>query len=207
MTAMGRLDVTTLTGHHVILEPMQIAHTAAVAEAAAGDRSSFGMTPVPDGIAETEAYIKIRLAAAAAHGEAPFVQRRVSDGRIVGCTRFLDPHWTLGRTDPDEVEVGGTWLSADAQRTAINTEAKLLLLSHAFETWRVGRLAICTDARNTQSRAAIERLGATLDGILPKHRRKAVVGEPDGLRDTAVYSIIDDDWPTVRSALLARLDR
>jgi len=204
---MGRLDVTTLTGDHVTLEPLRADHTVELAAAASGDRSSFGMTPVPDGLAETEAYVGLRVAAAAAGTEVSFVQRRISDGRIVGCTRFLDPHWTLGRHHPDEVEVGGTWLSSHAQRTAINTDAKFLLLSHAFDTWGVGRLAICTDARNAQSRAAIERIGAQLDGILPKHRRKAGLGEPDGLRDTAVYSIIDDAWPRVRSELLDRLDR
>ena len=136
---------------------------------------------------------------------APFVQRRRSDGVIVGCTRYLDPHWPLGRSHPDEVEVGGTWLSADAQRTAINTEAKLLLLTHAFETWNVQRLAICTDARNEQSRRAIERLGAQLDGILPKHRRAHDEGGHARLRTTALYSIIDDDWPRVRGRLLAAL--
>jgi RimJ/RimL family protein N-acetyltransferase len=202
---MGTLDVGTLTGTHVTLEPLQTDHVAEIVVAASGDRSTFGMTPVPDGHDEAEQYVTWLLGEGSAGLAAPFVQRRVADGVIVGCTRFMDPRWSLGRHDPDEVEIGGTWLNAAAQRTPINTEAKLLLLSHAFDTWGVQRVAICTDARNVQSRAAIERLGAHLDGILPKHRRSRVVGEPDGLRNSALYSIIDDDWPDIRGRLRARL--
>ena len=105
------------------------------------------------------------------------MQRRIDDGTVVGCTRFLNPAWPLGRSDPDEVEIGGTWLSPSAQRTPINTEAKLLLLTHAFEVWNVQRVAICTDARNEQSRRAIERLGAPFEGVLRRHRRSTRAGE------------------------------
>ena len=117
---------------------------------------------------------------------------------MVGCTRFLNPLWPLGREHPDEVEIGGTWLSTSAQRSAINTEAKLLLLTHAFETWHVQRVAICTDARNAQSRRAIERLGARFEGELRRHRRSTRAGEGTRLRDTATYAITIDDWPTVQ---------
>ena len=118
----------------------------------------------------------------------------------------MEPRWPLGRDDPDEVEIGGTWLSSAAQRTAVNTDAKLLLLTHAFEAWRVQRVAICTDVRNDRSRRAIERLGARFDGVLPRHRPSTVPGEEGLLRDTAVYSIIEPDWPDVRAhlATLAR---
>ncbi len=202
---MGRLTVDTLTGTHVRLEPLRPEHVSEIAAAADGDRSTYTWTAVPAGFGEAERYVEGLLADAARSLVAPFVQRRRSDATIVGCTRFMDPHWPFGRDEPDEVEIGGTWLSAEAQRTAINTEAKLLLLSHAFDVWRVQRVAICTDERNELSRRAIERLGARLDGVLPKHRRTHQVGVPPTLRNTAVYSIVDDDWPAVRAGLVTAL--
>ena len=203
---MTRLAVPTLTGRHVSLEPLSLDHVEAVAAAGAGDRSTFGYTEVPDGHDEAAAYIRWLLDNAANHRVAPFVQRRVDDSAVVGCTRFLSPAWPLGRVDPDEVEIGGTWLSPSAQRTAINTEAKLLLLAHAFGLWNVQRVAICTDARNEQSRRAIERLGAPFEGMLRRHRRSPRAGETDRLRDTAVYAISIDDWPTIETRLHAVLD-
>ncbi|NND75149.1 MAG: GNAT family N-acetyltransferase [Ilumatobacter sp.] len=198
---MGSLAVGTLTGTHVELEPLRVEHIDAIAVAGSGDRSTFTWTAVPADRGEAERYVRGLLDDAAHHRVAPFVQRRRTDGTIVGCTRFMDPHWPLGRDDPDEVEVGGTWLNAEAQRTALNSDAKLLLLSHAFDVWGVQRVAVCTDERNAQSRRAIERLGARLDGVLPKHRRTHQVGVPPHLRNTAVYSIVDDDWPAVRDTL------
>lgn len=202
---MNRLTATALTGRHVSLEPMRVEHVDEIAAAAQGDRSSFGYTQVPDGRGEAAAYVAWLLDDAANTRAAPFVQRRLEDGHVVGCTRYLHPLWPLGRPDPDEVEIGGTWLAASAQRTAINSEAKLLLLTHAFETWRVQRVAICTDARNAQSRRAIERLGATFEGVLRRHRRSTRAGEHTQLRDTATYAITADDWPTVRTSLIDRL--
>ncbi len=149
---MNRLAVTSLSGRHVSLEPLAPDHVDAIAAAGSGDRATFGYTEVPDGRKDAADYVAWLLDDAAHGRAAPFVQRRVSDGVIVGCTRYLNPAWPLGRSDPDEVEIGGTWLSRSAQRTAINTEAKLLLLTHAFEMWKVQRVAICTDARNQQSR-------------------------------------------------------
>jgi RimJ/RimL family protein N-acetyltransferase len=160
---------------------------------------------VPDGHDEARSYVTWLLDDAANTRAAPFVQRRLADGAVVGCTRFLHPLWPLGRADPDEVEIGGTWLAASAQRTAINTEAKLLLLTHAFDTWGVQRVAICTDARNAQSRRAIERIGATFEGVLRRHRRSTATGEDPRLRDTATYAITVDDWHGVRSSLVDRL--
>ena len=110
----------------------------------------------------------------------------------------MSPAWPLGRRDPDEVEVGGTWLAADAQRSPINTEAKLLLLTNAFEAWEVRSVAICTDARNDRSRRAIERLGATFEGVLRQHRASTAAGEAGTLRDTAVYAIIAAEWPGIK---------
>lgn len=202
---MGRLDIATLTGRHVTLEPLQADHVDEIAEAGAGDRATFAYTQVPDGRDEAAEYVAWLLDDAAHDRAAPFVQRRAADGAVVGCTRFLSPFWPLGRTEPDEVEIGGTWLSAQAQRTSINTEAKLLLLTHAFETWGVQRVAICTDARNEQSRRAIERIGACFEGVLRRHRRSTHAGDGSRLRDTASYSITIDDWPDVRALLVGRL--
>ncbi len=159
---------------------MSTDHVDAIAAAGAGDRSRFGYTQVPDGRAEAAEYVNWLLDDAAHDRAAPFVQRRVSDGRVVGCTRFLNPLWPLGRTasrrsgDRRHLAVG---LGA---AHAINTEAKLLLLTHAFETWEVQRVAICTDARNAQSRQAIERIGARFEGELRRHRRSTRAGEAVG---------------------------
>jgi RimJ/RimL family protein N-acetyltransferase len=180
-------------------------HADAIADAATGDRSSFAWTMVPDGRAEAARYVDALLTDAARAVAAPFVQRRTADDAVVGCTRFLHPAWPHGRADPDEVEVGGTWLAADAQRSPINTEAKLLLLTHAFEVWEVQRVAICTDVRNVRSRAAIERLGAVFEGVLRRHRAAYTEPPDPDLRDTAVYSIIAPEWPGVRAGLRERL--
>ncbi len=202
-----RLPVDDLVGDHVVLERMRPDHTHAIADAATGDRSSFGWTMVPDGREDAVRYVDALLTDAARLAAAPFVQRRTADGAVVGCTRFLHPAWPRRRAEPDEVEVGGTWLAADAQRTPINTEAKLLLLTHAFEVWEVQRVAICTDLRNVRSRAAIERLGAVFEGVLRRHRAAYTAPADPTLRDTAVYSIIEPEWPTVRAGLRERLAR
>jgi RimJ/RimL family protein N-acetyltransferase len=114
--------------------------------------------------------------------------------------------WWPGRDTPAEVEIGGTWLATDAQRTPLNTEAKLLLLSRAFDDWHVFRVAVMTDERNERSRAAIERLGAVFEGVLRNHRPSTgFLGHPGRPRDTAAYSIIQSEWPDVRHRLQARL--
>ena len=202
---MGQLRVGTLTGQHVVLELLGVRHVAEIAEASAGDRSFYGYTQVPDGHDEAAAYVSHLLDDADKDRAAPFVQRRIIDGAdnmtIVGCTRFMNPQWPLDRTDPDEIEIGGTWLNPSAQRSPVNTEAKILMLTHAFETWNVQRVAICTDASNSQSRRAIERIGAQLEGVLRRHRPSFQEGHGEVLRDSALYSITIDDWPSVRSHL------
>jgi RimJ/RimL family protein N-acetyltransferase len=202
---MHRLELDRLAGRHVVLEPMRPDHVPELAPATGGDRSSFGYTRVPDGLDETEAYVDWLLNDAADGTVGPFVQRRISDGRLVGCTRYLHPSWPLGRKSPDEVEIGGTWLSADAQRSAINTESKLLLLTHAFDRWGSQRVAICTDARNQRSRDAIERLGAHFEGVLRRHRPSTHAGDGNRLRDSAMYAVTIDDWPELRERLVGLL--
>jgi len=201
-----RLEPLTLIGAHVQLEPLTSAHATALVDAGNRDRSTYGYTPVPADLDAMHGYIDGLLADAQRDAAMPFVQRRVDGDDVVGCTRYMNIHWYPGRSTPAEVEVGGTWLATDAQRSAINTEAKLLLLRQAFEGWGVFRVAICTDARNAQSRAAIERVGATLDGILRSHRPNAGhLTEPGPARDTAAYSIIAAEWPAVRSRLEERI--
>lgn len=195
----------TLTGRHVQLEQLRIEHVADLVTAANEDRATYDWTAVPPTEAGMQAYIERLLCDQAVGIVIPFAQRRLADGALVGCTRYLTILRWSGREEPDEVEVGGTWLAASAQRTPINTEAKLLLLGHAFEVLGVARVAICTDSRNERSRTAILRLGATFEGVLRNHRASYVPGE--GARDTAVHSIIAVEWPDVRTALLAMRDR
>jgi RimJ/RimL family protein N-acetyltransferase len=198
-------DDIVLTGTHVQLEPLSLDHVHQLVVAANEDRSSYGWTPVPDSVSGMTSYVTNLLADAEAGKVVPFAQRRLSDQRVVGCTRYLEIRYWTGRDLPDEVEIGGTWLAASAQRTPLNTEAKLLLMTNAFDEWQVRRLAICTDARNTKSRNAIERLGAQFEGILRQHRASAVQGEIGRPRDTALYSVLDTEWPTVQAGLLQRL--
>lgn len=194
-----------LKGSHVSLEPLAVDHVAALAAASGGERSTFGYTEVPDGPGAMASYVEKLLAQAAAGAAVPFVQRRVAGDEIVGCTRFMELRWWRDRPEPDEVEIGGTWLTARAQRTPVNTEAKVLLCTHAFEVWNVWRVAWATDARNERSRVAIERLGASFEGVLRNHRPSLVDGETGRPRDTALFSMTDAEWPAAKARLLDRL--
>ncbi|MDQ3468420.1 MAG: GNAT family N-acetyltransferase [Actinomycetota bacterium] len=201
-----RIEPISLRGEHVELVPLEPSHVAALAVAATGDRTSYRFTEVPAGEAAMAAYVDKLLAQRDADTAVPFVQRRCDDGRLVGCTRFMELRWWPTSTRwPDEVEIGGTWLAGDTQRSAVNTEAKLLLLTHAFDTWGVRRVALCTDARNERSLTAIERIGARFEGVLRQHRPSAVAGEQGRLRDSALFALTADDWPSARAALRARL--
>lgn len=200
------LPPVVLTGDHVRLEPLSLDHAEALSAAAAEDRSSYELTWVPDGLDATVTYIEGLLRDHAAGSVLPFAQVSIATGRPVGCTRFLDLRWWRGRPEPDEIEIGGTWLAQSAQRTAINTEAKYLLLGYAFEQLGVWRVQIVTDERNQRSRDAIERLGATFEGILRNHRLVADAPVPSP-RQAAVYSIIDSEWPHVSVHLRRRIER
>jgi RimJ/RimL family protein N-acetyltransferase len=203
------LEPFTLRGSHVALEPLDTGFAEQLVAAADIDRSSYGYTQVPESIEEMTRYINTILDDAAHDRAVPFVQRRTSDGTVVGCTRFMHVlWWPASRTTPAEVEIGGTWLAADAQRGPINTEAKLLLLTHAFEVWHVHRTAICTDATNERSRRAIERLGATFEGILRNHRPSTGFATvPGRARHSAMYSVLPDEWPAIKARLRQRLAR
>lgn len=208
--AIARVEPVVLEGRHVRLEPLSPAHAPALADAASGQRDTYGFTLVPGNLAEARAYIESALADQAAGKALPFATVARASGRVVGSTRFGNiEFWSWpasspqARRDgsPDVAEIGWTWLAADAQRTAINTEAKLVMLTHAFETWRVHAVKLNTDARNARSRAAIERIGARFDGVLRAHR-PATDG---GIRDTAAFSLLAAEWPAARARLQARL--
>jgi N-acetyltransferase len=207
---MNRLDPLTLEGRHVRLEPLTMAHVPLLLAAARGPRDTFAFTTVPADEAEAMTYVGAALRAHAAEKVLPFATVDRVAGRVVGSTRFLnvefwdwpeDSPFQRGADRPDVVEIGATWLAPSAQRTAINTEAKLLMLTHAFETWRVHRVSLVTDARNMRSRNAILRLGARFDGVL----RAVRVAADFTIRDTAAYSILDSEWPEVKAGLAARL--
>jgi N-acetyltransferase len=213
------LTVPTLRGRHALLEPLSPDHVDGLLRAATEDRSSYGYTLVPDDRPSMAAYVAAARANLAAAREAPFAVCRAATGEPVGSTRFLDltvfewpPPWppTDGdgalpsdQTPPTVAEIGSTWYSAGAQRTPVNTECKLLLLTYAFEAWGVARVSLKTDARNLRSRTAIARLGATFEGI-----RRVHVPATDGTyRDSAYYSVVADEWPGVRAWLAERLAR
>jgi RimJ/RimL family protein N-acetyltransferase len=198
-------EAPVLDGSLVRLEPLAARHAGDLAAAAEEDRGSYGHTLVPRG-SEVGGYLDAQFARAAL-GLVPFAQVRRADGRAVGCTAYWDPRTWPGRDDLRAVEVGFTWLSASAQGTGINAEAKLLLMSQAFAVLRVVRVDFKTDARNARSRQALAALGATFEGVLRSWSPSWVPGEEGLLRDSAMYSVIASEWEAVRIRLIARLAR
>ncbi len=186
----------TLEGQHVRLDPLSPAHEEPLLAAAAdGELWNSTVTIVPTR-ANMAGYIATALNAQAQGRELGFVIIQKSSRQIVGTTRFYN-------IEPQDrhVEIGYTWLAASAQRTAVNTETKLLLLTHAFESWRCIRVALVTDVLNQQSRAAILRLGAKEEGILRNHMIM-----PDGrYRDSVLFSITESEWLSVKERLRERL--
>lgn len=198
-------DRFILSGGMVRLVPLEPSHADALAAASAGDAELYRWSAVPQGAAAAAKYIATALASQQAGTAVPFATVRVADNAVIGSTRFFDIErwaWPEGhprhdRTDPDVCEIGYTWLSHDAIRTGANTEAKLLMLAHAFEVWQVLRVCLHTDARNERSRAAIERIGGKFEGLLRSHRM-AVEFIP---RESARYSILAAEWPEVKMKL------
>lgn len=196
-----------LEGDLVRLTPLGFGDVDALAAAAGEDRSNYTFARVPAGEAETRHYVGALLAQADEGAAIPFVIRRRGDDRALGCTRFLSIQRWFEREHPDAVEIGGTWLAASAQRTRVNTEAKYLLLRHAFDVWGVQRVDLRTDARNARSRTAIERIGARFEGVLRSWQPSVVAGELGLPRDTAIFSVTAAEWPGVRNGLEALLRR
>jgi RimJ/RimL family protein N-acetyltransferase len=200
------LSVPVLTGERVRLEPLERLHVDGLVAAATESRDTYGFTLVPDGRDAMQEYVDVLLAARDSGEWIPFCQVSVDGDRPVGMTNFLALRYADGPV-PYAVEIGGTWLAASAQGTGINVDAKLLLLTHAFEHWQVGRVDLKTDARNERSRNAIARIGATFEGVLRSWQPSLVAGEEGRLRDTAMFSIVAGEWPAVRARLDQRLAR
>jgi RimJ/RimL family protein N-acetyltransferase len=199
------LVVPPLVGARVRLEPLRGDHVDALFAAAAESRDTYNFTTVPATFDAMAEHVDDLLADQASGEAVAFVQTRVIDDRAVGMTRFLSLRRRSGDTLPFAVEIGGTWLAASAQRSGINREAKLLLLSYAFDEWRVGRVDFKTDARNERSRRALVGIGATFEGVLRNWQPSHAAGEEGLLRDSAMFSITAAEWPAVRAALVAGL--
>lgn len=188
----------TLTGTTVELQPLQPQHAGALLDAAAdGELWNLKVTNVP-GPDTVDQYIDTALRGRDAGTVIPFTIVRRDSGQVVGSTRF----WKVDRVNR-KLEIGHTWLAQSTQKSAINTEAKLLLLTYAFEVLDCVRVQFTTDELNEKSRAAILRLGAVQEGIV-RHERIM----PDGRKRNSVrFSIIDSEWPQVKAHLLAKLQR
>jgi RimJ/RimL family protein N-acetyltransferase len=204
------LTTPVLEGRYIRLEPLSFVHADGLLAAAAGDPSLYRWSQVPQAANEVTRYIEIALQLCAAGKAAPFATVRVADGAVIGSTRFFNlDHWAwpvgharYGRETADVGEIGYTWLAATAIRTGANTEAKLLMLTHAFEAWDMLRICLHTDERNYRSREAIVRLGARFEGILRSHRMAA-----DFIpRNSARYSIVASEWPGAKERLMRRLN-
>jgi RimJ/RimL family protein N-acetyltransferase len=189
-------EPVTLENAYVRLEPLRAGHADELAAATVGLEHAW-YTSVP-AAAEVGADIAQRLGWQAGGSMNPWTVRRLDSGRAVGMTTFCNIDQSNRR-----VEIGHTWLGVEAQRTAVNTAAKLLLLTHAFEECDAIAVEFRTHWHNRQSREAIARLGAKQDGILRNHR----LGEDGTLRDTVVFSILPHEWPAVRLGLQERLAR
>ena len=200
-----------LQGNHIRLEPLDYRHVDALVAASAIDPSLYRWSPVPQGKDEATSYVETALAWRDAGSAVPFAIVSVNDDSVIGSTRFWNlerwawpqGHPRHGRSAPDACEIGYTWLTRSAIRTAANTEAKLLMLTHAFETWQVLRVCFHTDARNQRSRAALERIGAKFEGILRAHRMAADFISRDSIR----FSIVAAEWPEVKGQLDRLLDQ
>jgi RimJ/RimL family protein N-acetyltransferase len=199
------VERVVLAGRVVRLEPLSFEHVPGLVAAAAERREHYTWSWVPSGEEQVVRYVSGALAEEEAGHHLPFVHVRLDTAAVAGTTRFADiepwqwpPGSAMQRVDrPDTVEIGYTWLAASAQRTGINTEAKLLMLTHAFDVWGVHAVFLKTDARNVRSRNAILRIGAQFEGVRRAHS-PAVDGTP---RDSAYFSIVAAEWPAVRAQL------
>jgi len=196
MSEFNALPVT-LAGRHVRLEPLTPRHASALFEAGSDPEiHRYLIGRPPSTLGDVEQTIAAALAQQAAGATVAFVVVALAGGRTAGTTRYLD----IRRADR-ALEIGHTWLAPEFQRTAANTEAKYLLLRHAFEALGAVRVQLKTDERNERSRRAIERIGGRFEGILRNYQTRW-----DGfVRNTALFAITDGDWPEVKVRLEARL--
>jgi RimJ/RimL family protein N-acetyltransferase len=193
---MFRVEPVTLEGKLVRLVPLTFQHVNALCDVGL-DASLWTWTPVQisdcDGM---RAFVEEALAEQRAGNALAFATTLRESGQVIGATRFMSIVPAHRR-----VEIGGTWIAPAWQRTRANSEAKYLMLRHAFEAWKCMRVELKTHAQNAKSRAAILRIGATEEGTLRKHMLQA-----DGsIRDSVYFSIVDDEWPNVKTRLEAML--
>jgi RimJ/RimL family protein N-acetyltransferase len=202
-------ELFNLTGNWVRLEALEQRHIEPLLSAASNAGDLYRWTTVPAGIPEMTRYVNAAIEGRNAGTILPFATVRQSDGAVIGSTRFFDMerfawpagHQRHGRPCPDVCEIGYTWLSPSSIRTPANTEAKLLMLTHAFEVWNLMRVCLHTDERNERSRAAIERIGGKFEGILRAHR----MASDHIARNSARYSIMASEWAEVKRLLTERL--
>jgi N-acetyltransferase len=195
-----------LSGRSIRLEPLSLDHIDGLSLAAGVDSTMYQWSPVPQGNVEASHYIRTALHWQDQETALPLAIVRQADSVVLGSTRFWNmEYWAwprhtprYQRRTPDACEIGYTWLTRSAIRTEVNTEAKRLTLTHAFETWRVIRVCFHTDARNERSKNAIERIGGKYEGILRSHRLAADQTARNSLR----YSIIASEWPNVKERLM-----
>jgi RimJ/RimL family protein N-acetyltransferase len=200
-----------LTGTHTRLEPLDRRHADGLVAAAAVDPSLYQWSPVPQGAREVTEYIDAAVASREAGRAVPFAIVQISDGVVIGSTRFWNlERWSWPQDHPrhgghvvDACEIGYTWLTRSTIRTIVNTEIKFLMLTHAFDEWRTLRVCLHTDARNTRSAAAIERIGGKFEGVLRAHRIAADITARNSLR----FSILDAEWPAVGQKLRQLMHR
>ena len=187
-----------LAGRLVRLEPLTPAHASGLFEALSADPAVWRWLtmPPPESVAEMGALIADDLALQARGERVPFAQVEQATGRPAGHTTYMN----ISRRDRG-LEIGGTWLGRPWHRTGVNTEAKYLLLRHAFEELGAVRVQLKTDARNVQSQTAIARLGAVREGLLRKH----MLTQHGVIRDTVMFSVTDTEWPAMKANLEALL--
>ncbi|MEU8080229.1 GNAT family protein [Catellatospora citrea] len=197
--------VGPLTGRIARLEPLSYQHVLGLVAAAQAGRERYALTDVPGDEEEAHRYVQRAVEGQADGSIVAFAVVDPRDDRVVGSTRFCYfEHWRWREAYrrrpagmPDACELGGSWLALHAQRTGINRAAKLLMLEVAFDRWQLHRVRLRTDARNERSRRAIAGIGATLDGVM----RADSAGYDGTIRDSASYSITEQDWPQVRKKL------
>jgi RimJ/RimL family protein N-acetyltransferase len=191
------------------MEPLSEKHIDGLVAAATNGAELYRWSPVPQTREQAESYIRTAISWREQRTAVPFVILSGSAGEVIGSTRFWQlEYWSWapshnrhGRREPDACEIGYTWFTPSAIRTGANTEAKFLMLTHAFEDWGVFRVCFHTDSRNERSISAISKLGATREGVLRAHRL-AVDNRP---RNSVRFSILAEDWPAIKDRLRCSL--
>jgi len=191
-----KIEPIILEGEFVRLEPLKPEHLDALCEVGMTDSIWFFTTNVMHTVEDMQRYISTAMDETERKISLPFVTIDKKENKIVGSTRF-------GNIDVKnrKAEIGWTWINPLWQRSYVNTEAKFLMLKHAFETWNCARVELKTDVLNEKSRNAILRIGAKQEGILRRH----LITETGRFRDTVYFSIIDDEWQDVKENLRAKL--